>query len=403
MKMMTQVNLSERISHDAGGCLTGRFPAILSVCASIALLLAWPVFGVSVVVDPYADVDWDAFEQHKANLHTHTTQSDGRGTPNEVVDEYHRRGYTILALTDHNLCTWPWTEFGSMERKGRALMGDNAAEREPDVPSEERRNPEIPAYEDRDPETLGMLAIAGNEPSIHHHCCTFFVEYETRSRELEQTIEEVAALGGLVMINHPGRYWDRNDDGAIPNEVVTRYTTLFQNYDNVVGVEVINQGQRYKYDIHLWDRILAELMPEEPVWGFSNDDMHSLDRLGRDWNVFVVESLDEAQIRAAMESGQFYFSTVGTHPDDVRNVEQTPVINAITHDEEAGTLFIDASSGGVPLPEEQHRWISDNGVVVHTGATLNYRETAGIGVYVRAEMMGSGGTTFTNPFGISAN
>ncbi len=365
----------------------------------VALLVAVPALAVSVVLNPYAEVDWETFGQHKANLHTHTTQSDGQGTPNEVVDAYHERGYTILAITDHNLCTWPWTEFGSMERKGRALMGDRAAEREPDVPSEERNNPEVPAYEDRDPDELGMLAIAGNEPSIHHHCNTFFVEYETRSRELEQTIEEVAELGGLVMINHPGRYFDAEEDGSIANEVVERYTKLFRTYDNVVGVEVINQGMRYKHDVHLWDRMLTDLMPEYPAWGFSNDDMHSLARLGRDWNVFVVEELSEDAVRAAMKSGQFYFSSVGTHPEAQRSVEQTPIITRIVHDEDAGTITVEATSGGSPLPDGQFRWLSDS-AVIHTGPTLAYRDMPGVGGYVRAEMIGQGGTTYTNPFGM---
>ncbi len=401
--MTKKSNVYRVVSIFTDEAKAGRVMWTAGVCLIVALLFALPVFANSVVLDPYADVDWERFGQHKANLHTHTTQSDGQGTPNEVVDAYHERGYTILAITDHNLCTWPWTEFGSMERKGRALMGDNAAEREPDVPSEERRNPEVPAYEDRDPEALGMVAIAGNEPSIHHHCNSFFVEYETRSRELDQTIEEVAELGGLVMINHPGRYWDPEEDGTIANEVVGRYTTLFRNYDNVVGVEVINQGMRYKHDIQLWDRILADLMPDRPAWGFSNDDMHRLDRLGRDWNVFLLETLDEASVRAAMESGQFYFSSVGTHPEERRSVEHTPVITAIVHDEDAGTLTVEAVSGGAPLPEEQYRWITDNGAVVGAGSSLNYRDTDGVGVYVRAEMIGAGGTTYTNPFGISAN
>lgn len=33
------------------------------------------------------------------------------------------------------------------------------------------------------------------------------------------------------------------------------------------------------------------------------------------------------------------------------------------------------------------------------GSTLNYRKVAGIGTYVRAEIQGEGGQTFTNPFG----
>lgn len=39
---------------------------------------------------------------YKANLHCHTTTSDGRLTPEEVKREYLNRGYSIVAYTDHN-------------------------------------------------------------------------------------------------------------------------------------------------------------------------------------------------------------------------------------------------------------------------------------------------------------
>ena len=38
---------------------------------------------------------------YKANLHTHTTTSDGRSTVPERIAQYRRAGYHILALTDH--------------------------------------------------------------------------------------------------------------------------------------------------------------------------------------------------------------------------------------------------------------------------------------------------------------
>lgn len=38
---------------------------------------------------------------YKANLHTHSTNSDGRLSPEQVKAEYKKRGYSVLALTDH--------------------------------------------------------------------------------------------------------------------------------------------------------------------------------------------------------------------------------------------------------------------------------------------------------------
>ncbi len=39
--------------------------------------------------------------QFKANLHSHSTLSDGDLTPEEMIAAYKERGYSILSITDH--------------------------------------------------------------------------------------------------------------------------------------------------------------------------------------------------------------------------------------------------------------------------------------------------------------
>ena len=53
---------------------------------------------------------------YKGNLHTHTTRSDGRKSPEEVMALYRDHGYDFLALTDH----WIPSEEG--ERDGLLLV-----------------------------------------------------------------------------------------------------------------------------------------------------------------------------------------------------------------------------------------------------------------------------------------
>ena len=40
-------------------------------------------------------------KQYKANLHSHSTESDGKCTPEQLKEIYRRHGYSILAITDH--------------------------------------------------------------------------------------------------------------------------------------------------------------------------------------------------------------------------------------------------------------------------------------------------------------
>ena len=41
---------------------------------------------------------------YKANLHCHTTESDGKFTPEEIKKMYQNKGYSAVAYTDHRKC-----------------------------------------------------------------------------------------------------------------------------------------------------------------------------------------------------------------------------------------------------------------------------------------------------------
>lgn len=354
--------------------------AIFSRAALAALLVVscGTVLARSELVlhlNPYEGVLWDQFEQHKANFHTHTTQSDGSMTPSTVIDEYRSRGYTVLALTDHNLATYPWQNYG------------------------------------RDPLQLGMVAVAGNELSRHHHTLSLFNNLTTSTSDWETAIAQVGAAGGLSVVCHPAMHWQGwpvdptgagpEEEGNVPDSVVERYAELYRKYPHLIGTEVSN-GTRplseYALDRELWDDLLMKLMPERPVWGFAVDDMHSMTHLGRDWVSVVTPELSEQAVRDAVTKGTFFASTIRLHPSGSQSVAATPVIEQVDHDDAGGVITLRATQGGAPLPDDAYHWIAD-GKTVHIGPTLDYQNTQGIGSYVRAEVTGDGGTTFTNPFG----
>ncbi|MBK9316840.1 MAG: hypothetical protein IPM55_21725 [Acidobacteria bacterium] len=57
--------------------------------------------------DPTAKQQGSAYAQsrlkwYKGNTHTHTLNSDGDSTPDEVARWYRENGYQFLVLTDHN-------------------------------------------------------------------------------------------------------------------------------------------------------------------------------------------------------------------------------------------------------------------------------------------------------------
>ena len=135
---------------------------------------------VRTVRNLYEAVDWQTFGQYKANFHTHTARSDGTGTPAEMIDAYHDRGYSVLALTDHDYShqqafdqvTYPWRDYG------------------------------------RDPSAMNMVAVPGQEIYTGpHDLLSLFNTYPGKGRGSEiLAMAGVSNNGGLAVWAHPGQY-----------------------------------------------------------------------------------------------------------------------------------------------------------------------------------------------------
>lgn len=60
---------------------------------------------LNTLTSPFDLSDGDGYFWLKANLHTHTTNSDGREEPQQRLDGYVEQGYDCLCLTDHRAIT----------------------------------------------------------------------------------------------------------------------------------------------------------------------------------------------------------------------------------------------------------------------------------------------------------
>ena len=256
-------------------------PAIVAVCAALLMPVA-AVAGAETTleVNPYAGIEWEQAGQFKMNLHTHTTQSDGRMPPDEVIDEYHSRGYDALAITDHDMSIWPWTDFG------------------------------------RDPAELGMVAIPGNELSRHHHTLSLFTQFETEERDHDAALEGVAEAGGLAILCHPAMHWLREYASGPGLQVpltpalraVTRgdftIETWFRTTDPNRNIPVGNYSSRYpgalNLELHTNNRVRLFVQPSGdaatvdinvPVSGFGintrDGEWHHLAGVRRNNQVFL--------------------------------------------------------------------------------------------------------------------
>lgn len=347
---------------------------------------------------PYASVDWGTYGQYKADFHAHSNESDGSPQPYETIEEHYRKGYDILALTDHNVCNTTWNRKDDPTGKDREYLTD-------------QRLSEITYGTDRD--NRGMVAIMNSdEQSVSDHLNTFFTPFNNeQGATLESNIAKTQELGGICHINHPGRYTGgkktsgtAGEEASNNPETIKKYTDLFMKYDAVVGMEIINKldGDSYS-DRILWDNILKETMPEGRfVWGFSNDDTHSTAATGHSYNMMLLPSNNPENVRKSMENGTFYASAKVAKREgytitdlSVINDYQPPIITNIQVDNDEDTITINGEY------YNQVEWIAD-GKVIATGNTIDLNDHEGeINSYVRAQLKGDEGISFTQPFGVT--
>src|SRR5215510_1144141 len=72
---------------------------LLFLCALFAVSIAWSTSNVPPAAQR-SGLHW-----YKGNTHTHTLNSDGDSTPDDVARWYREHGYRFLVLSDHNFLT----------------------------------------------------------------------------------------------------------------------------------------------------------------------------------------------------------------------------------------------------------------------------------------------------------
>jgi len=209
---------------------------------------------------------------YKANLHCHTTESDGILTPSERVEAYKAKGYSILAITDHSIVT----DVGSLGSEDFLVI------------------PGIEGHPYMD-DTIYFHIVVLNVPN----------DFGFSEEEAPQDfISRANAAGGVVFHAHP--YWL----GLSADEIL--------NLDGAVGIEVFNAvcGTKGKStaSVH-WDDLLQR---GAKMVGVAVDDAHGdKDDVFRGWTWLKLKKLNVEAVTDALKNGCFYSST----GPEIRNIE----------------------------------------------------------------------------------
>ena len=244
----------------------------------------------------------------KANMHCHSTCSDGKLTPEEIKTEYMKRGYSIVAFTDHEHVI---DQSHLTDENFLALVGCEVSIKE--IPTQSTRtNHKMKVCH------LNFFALNPRDPitPCYNSVSDHFVTEDAKGRftpdgeykriythkGISEMIERAHSMGYLVSYNHPS--WSL--------ESLVDYV----GYEGIDFVEIYNTGcvkAGHVDDERVFEELLLLGRNVKCIAGDDNHNREPLDHPSSDsfgGYVMINESrLEYSAIMKALWQGRFYVST----------------------------------------------------------------------------------------------
>ena len=234
---------------------------------------------------------------YKANLHTHSTISDGKLTPEEVKEAYKALGYQILCLTDHNIIV---NHSAMNDPDFLMLTGIEININSPDYYTTGGSGGKTYHINliAKDPDNLWCPANLRHSPvsaEIENKICYDDMELNYTADSINAMIAKANEKGFLVMYNHPTWSCQNYVDYA---ELKGLWGMELQNSESYMLGYNENNFQAYKDLLNLGNRI----------YPLGTDDMHQRRALGKSWIMVGASDLSYGNVIKALEKGDFYMS-----------------------------------------------------------------------------------------------
>lgn len=217
---------------------------------------------------------------YKGNTHTHSTVSDGKLSPRQIIDLYRENGYAFLALTDHLV-------YGIYEEEctDHFLM----------IPGVELHTSRTNLPGGALGHHIVGLGLPGRNQFAHGYRFSYDFSPET-GLSVQQLIDLLKRGGNLCILAHP--YWHRTQAAEL--------LTL----DGIAGTEVYNHTCQLR-----WFTGESELYYDHLLWSgqrslcFACDDSHqdAQDYLGG-FIMVKAPALTHQALMDAILKGSFYAS-----------------------------------------------------------------------------------------------
>lgn len=241
--------------------------------------------------------------QYKANLHCHTVHSDGRWSPERVKEEYKKRGYSIVAITDHehllnhsNLNDDAFIFLTAYEMYVRNLPFDYVNDAQSHINLYSRTPENKLLYY-----TPGIMKYIPKDELENLQYYKFVEKRELTVAFMRETIEYAKQCGFLVCHNHPT--WSFETEKNAPM------------YDGCFAMEIYNNGCYQtgycEYNQHYYDYQLNRGLEMGLI---AADDNHNVEPDPYDDSFggvtyILADSFDYDGIINALDKHDFYAST----------------------------------------------------------------------------------------------
>lgn len=305
---------------------------------------------------------------YKANLHCHTTFSDGQLTPEQVKEHYLKLGYSVVAYTDHDLmvCHQHLTDENFV-----ALNGFEVEFWEKDRPAK--------SWPFRHECHLNFIGLdPGNEIQPFWHRSKYIIgnnhlrhlgKFDENEPDFERwydqycisrMMREGREKGFFVTYNHPG--WSRED------------YSFYSGYEGMNALEIMNGAgiiNGYNdYAIRPYDDLLRQ---GKKILAIAGDDNHNrvpLDSVYSDsgvcWTMIKAKKLTYKAITDAMLKGDLYASEgpeiYELYVEDNKVYIKCSEARRIVLTRYSKNCAIATMKDGVPLTEASFDVSSDKGV-----------------------------------------
>lgn len=307
---------------------------------------------------------------YKANMHCHSTYSDGAMTVEELKARYMEKGYSIIAFTDHEhlidqshltdehflaltsceIAIKQYPELSTLKRFSMKVCHLNFYAKDP-------HNVDTPCYNS----VADHFIKDFYRDKIVHSCGEYERVYSHEG--ISDMIRIANEKGFLVAYNHP--HWSLEN------------ACDYLGYKGLFAVEIHNSAcvceGIYEYSSHVYDDFLRD---GQMIACVAGDDTHAKEHMFGGYTAINADALDYASVIRALEEHRFYATTGPV----IRHLEIEDMTARITYEKGA---FVTMQTKG----RRAQRMMAE-----HEGentAVFTLRENDG---YVRFDVVGADGT-----------